>query len=99
MVKFTVKTDFARIMKRSDDIGFSSEIYFGIYQFGNQFSLKRMSQSTPLASEWKTEGKRLFQSQLSASRNHAKIRSHKKKTFLAQSQRGVSLKDFIPLHL
>ena len=47
------------------DIGFSSEIYFGIHQFGNEFFLNRVS------------FKRKQAHPQPANRNHAKIRNHK----------------------
>ena len=39
------------------DIGFSSEIYFGIYQFGNEFFLNRMSFQRKQAHSQRANGK------------------------------------------
>ena len=65
--KFTLKT--ASHESRSDeyDIGFSSEIYFGIHQFGNEHFLKLMSFKRKQAHAQRAngKGKKQFQSQLS----------------------------------
>ena len=52
------------------DIGFSSEIYFGIHQFGNGFFLNRVSFKRKQAHPQRANGK-------VKKRNHAKIKSHK----------------------
>ena len=56
-------------LSRSDehDIGFSSEIYFGIHQFGNEFFLNRTSFKRKQAHSQRAngKGKKPFQSQLS----------------------------------
>ena len=43
MVNFTLKTISHESQSNECDIGFSSEIYFGIHHFGNEFLLNRMS--------------------------------------------------------
>ena len=58
MVHFKLKTD-----NDEYDIGFSSKVYFGIHQFGNEFFLNGMSckrkQAHPQRANGK--GKKLFQ--------------------------------------
>ena len=58
------------------DIGFLSEIYFGIHQFGIEFFLNRMSFKRKQAHSQRANGKGKKEKE-----NHAKIRSHKKKLF------------------
>ena len=64
------------------DIGVSSEIYFGIHQFGNEFFLNRISfkgnKHTLSERMEKEKGHFRVDCQKPANRNHAKIRSHKK---------------------
>ena len=93
---------------RSDDydIGFSSEIYFGIHQFGNEFFLNRLSFKRRQAHPRRANEKRKepFKSQLSIASEYIKITLKleaikKKKTFLVQGERRVLLKYFIPLYL
>ena len=64
-INFTLKTE-----NDEYDKGFSSEIYFGIHQFGNEFFLHRMSFKRKQAHpQWANgKGKKSFQSQLSLAR-------------------------------